>query len=142
MFDGTLWSAPDVVTYSIPDRSENLSPIANAGDDQTVDDSADCTGSSYTEYSCEDCDPEVLELDGSGSYDPNGDDITYYWSEASGELAISMPYSAFTEVTTPEMAADLSTTNTTVWTVTLDVADCAISSSDTITITYECTGER
>jgi hypothetical protein len=57
--DGLVDSAPDPVVIS---THENLPPMANAGGDQTV--------YSYNQV----C------LDGSGSSDPNGDEITYSWS--------------------------------------------------------------
>lgn len=140
--DGEYWSAPDVVIYTITDPDENTSPVANAGSDQTIEETAECSGSSYTELVCDDCEESTVELDGSGSYDPDGDDISYYWSESSGELSFDMPYSAYTETTTPEVPAEYDTTTTSEWTVNLDVADCEFSATDTMTITYECTGER
>jgi hypothetical protein len=57
--DGTSDNAPDIVIIS---THENLPPVADAGEDQPV--------YGYNQV----C------LDGNGSYDPNGDDITYSWS--------------------------------------------------------------
>ncbi len=47
---------------TVPDEDPNGTPVADAGTDKTV--SADNT----------------IVLDGSGSYDPDGDQITFHWS--------------------------------------------------------------
>ncbi|TQV82812.1 PKD domain-containing protein [Aliikangiella coralliicola] len=56
--DGELDSEPDTVMIS----TFNMRPVANAGDDQSVDIM------------------ELVKLDGTGSYDSDGDDLTYRWS--------------------------------------------------------------
>ena len=56
--DGTVDSAPDVVSIS----TQNQRPVANAGPSQTVAAGA------------------PVQLDGSGSSDPNGDALTFKWS--------------------------------------------------------------
>ncbi|MCW9017511.1 MAG: PKD domain-containing protein, partial [Kangiellaceae bacterium] len=56
--DGDLDSQPDTVMLT----SQNLKPVAEAGDDSEAK-----TG-------------DLVTLDGSLSYDPNGDDITYHWA--------------------------------------------------------------
>jgi hypothetical protein len=57
--DGEVNSTPDTVVIS---THENLPPVADAGDGRTV--------SVY----------DTVCLDGTGSYDPNGDDVSYNWS--------------------------------------------------------------
>src|SRR4030042_2438407 len=59
--DGKLDSAPDAVTIS----TENSKPVANAGPDQEV-----FVG-------------QMVNLDGSGSTDADGDPLTYRWSFTS-----------------------------------------------------------
>ncbi len=49
--------------------SANTLPVADAGDDQTVPPNT------------------VVTLDGTGSYDPDGDTITYAWEQVSGPTA-------------------------------------------------------
>lgn len=142
VYDGVLWSAPDIVTYTTGDREDNHGPVANAGDDQTIDAEAECTGSSYTALTCEDCAGETLELDGSTSYDPDGDDLNFYWSEPTAAVTIITPYSPYTQVTTPPIAATFGSTTTTQWTLYLDVSDCASSANDSLLITHNCTGKR
>lgn len=51
----------------------NTPPVADAGEDQTVTASPDGTA-------------QVI-LDGTGSYDPDGDDLTYAWFLNGGEIA-------------------------------------------------------
>lgn len=133
-------SAPDVVTYTFVDPSENSSPVANAGDDQTIDNEPDCSTASYV-WTCEDCPSDKVTLDGSASIDEiDGDELDFYWTEATGELTLSSPTSVTTEAVTPTFASTYNTTITKTWTVDLTVSDCSESDSDSVTVTYTCTG--
>ncbi len=140
VFDGELWSAPDVVSVTIPDRSENTSPVANAGDDQSIEAEAECDLVSYGVHECEDCEGETIELDGTSSNDPDGDELNYYWSDATGELYIHTPYASYTQVTTAAAATTVGSTTTTTWEVNLDVSDCDYSDNDTVNVTFSCEG--
>ena len=67
----------EVLTRTV--RTGDLAPVADAGPDQTLPAAATVT------------------LDGSGSYDPNGDKITYQWRQSGGPaVALSSPTSAVT----------------------------------------------
>ena len=61
--DGALVSFPDTVLVSV----NNQSPVADAGSDQLNIDAG-----------------TLVTLDGSGSYDPDGDSVGYHWSQVSG----------------------------------------------------------
>ncbi len=138
VFDGELWSAPDVVSYTLPDSSANNAPTANAGDDQSVSAETTCDMVSYGVHECEPCPADTVDLDGTSSQDVDGDEINYYWSDTTGELTIHTPYASYTQVTTPEASGEVGTTVTTEWTVNLDVSDCMYSDTDSVTVTYEC----
>lgn len=139
--DGTNWSAPDIVSYTFTDESANNRPVANAGEDQTIEASPECSTASYS-WSCEDCPSEDVELDGSASDDPaDGDEIDFLWTDPSGELTIGSAYSPVTEVLTPSFASTYNVAVVRTWEVTLAVSDCADSDTDTVNITYTCTGE-
>jgi outer membrane protein OmpA-like peptidoglycan-associated protein len=67
----------EVLTRTV--RTGDLAPIADAGPDQTLPGAATVT------------------LDGSGSYDPNGDKITYQWQQIGGPaVTLSSPTTAIT----------------------------------------------
>jgi Cleaved Adhesin Domain/Secretion system C-terminal sorting domain/K319L-like, PKD domain/Bacterial Ig domain len=85
-------------------------PVADAGDDFGV-----VSGSEGT-------------LDGSGSYDPDGDDISYLWG-SSPDIVISDPTSAITQFTAPIVMDD------TDYTVTLTVSDGQGNTSDFVIVT-------
>ncbi len=138
--DGTQFSAPDVVTYTFVDPTLNSRPVSNAGDDQTIDNEPDCATASYT-WTCDDCPSDKVTLDGSASVDEvDGDELDFYWTESTGELALSAPSSVTTEAVTPAFAATYNTTITKTWTVDLTVSDCSESDTDQVTVTYTCTG--
>ncbi|MBM4366766.1 MAG: hypothetical protein FJ102_11170 [Deltaproteobacteria bacterium] len=140
VYDGEQWGAPDVVTYTFVDVTENEKPIANAGDDQTITNEPDCETASYV-FTCEDCPADSVTVDGSASTDDNGDELDFYWTESTGELTVAAPFSPTTELTTPAFAAEYNTAITKTWTVDLTVSDCADSDTDQVTITYTCTGD-
>lgn len=141
--DGTDWSAPDIVTFTVVGESVNNAPIANAGDDQSIETDADCAvGTSYA-WNCEDCAGETLDLDGSSSYDPDGDDVTFLWSEATGVVDFESPRSPLTGATVPGVPAEFAVETTVVYDITLAVADgCGAVGSDGLQITYTCLGLR
>ncbi len=60
--DGENWSEPDYCSITV--ASENSAPIADAGDSSAL---SPCT-------------PPDFHLDGWGSYDPDGDALTYAWT--------------------------------------------------------------
>lgn len=141
--DGTEWSAPDIVTFVVLSESLNTPPVANAGDDQSIEAEADCTiGLSYS-ATCESCPEEELELDGTASYDPDGDDVTFLWSEATSTVDIALPSAPSTYVTVPEVPAEYRVDTVVTYDVTLAVTDaCDATGTDTMTITYQCTGTK
>ncbi len=65
--DGQLNSSASVI---ITVQRLNIAPIANAGSPQTVQST------------------DIVSLDGSGSYDPNGDPISYLWQQTGGPTAV------------------------------------------------------
>lgn len=138
--DAVGCSAPDIVTLTFVDPSENNPPTANAGDDQTITSEPDCSTASYV-WTCEECPADSVTVDGSASIDSqDGDELDFYWTETSGELTIAAPASPTTEVSTPSFASTYGTAITKTWDVKLTVNDCSESDDDTVTITYTCTG--
>lgn len=143
--DGKLTSAEDVVTMTVTDPGTNHAPVANAGSDQSISASADCTSSDYV-WSCQPCDAQKVTLDGSSSTDADGDNLSYHWYDDTDSAAsaptIDSPYTAYTVVHTPQVDATYGTAKSTTMTVTLQVADCSSTDSDDVTITVACTGAK
>ena len=138
--DGSEWSAPDLVSLSIGEIAQNSRPIANAGDNQEIEVSADCESSSYSS-DCGNCAQSVVTLNGSGSIDPNGDSLSFLWTEEGTSLGILAPGSPMTDVIIP--SASLSSPTATInqtYQFSLMVSDCERSDDDSVTVTYSCTG--
>jgi len=92
----------------------NQAPIANAGTDQTV--------TSGT----------LVNLDGSASFDPDGDPLTYQWTQTGGPVVtLSGPTSVNPAFTAPQVQTS------TVLTVQLTVTDGLATSVATVRITVE-----
>jgi hypothetical protein len=117
--DGQLSSAPDTVTVTVQSAAANNQvPIAVAGADQTVEEGL------------------VVTLDGSGSSDPDGDSITYQWTQVSG---IPVTLSDATSVN-PDFIAPTGLTHNEVLTFELLVSDGQVSSTiDSVDITVIAT---
>jgi MYXO-CTERM domain-containing protein len=108
--DGTL-SATDTVSISVRNVAQNRAPVANAGPDNAVDESASVT------------------LEGGGT-DPDGNPLTYAWSQLSGpNVALTGGNTANPTFTAPSVATD------TVLMFQLTVSDGTLSHSDTVSIT-------
>jgi len=109
--DGQLDSSPDTVTIFVI-SSVNNAPSADAGDNQDkfVND--------------------LVTLDGSGSFDPDGDTITYSWTQLTGPTVILSDSTAISPSFTTEKIGT--------YTFQLIVNDGEFDSSpDTVTITVK-----
>ena len=105
--DGNTATDTSLVEISLP---SNPAPIADAGPDQTAERTS-VVGAEVT-------------LDGSGSYDPDGDPLTYGWTWAGGSASGVSP-----AVTMP-----MGTTE-----VTLEVSDGTLTDIDNVLITVQDT---
>ena len=108
-FDGTANSAPDTVDITIP---SNVAPLANAGADATV------TGSSNA------------SLNGTASSDPDGDPLTFAWTQTSGPLATLTGASS----ATPAFVAPAKTGAIQLMSFLLNVSDGVATANDTVDI--------
>ena len=98
----------------------NRAPVANAGPDQSVDELA------------------AVNLDGTGSSDPDGDTITYQWTEVGGStVTLTGADTATPSFTAPDV---LAANTPVVITFRLTVNDGALSRSDDVAITVNDVG--
>ena len=138
--DPTQCSAPDIVSYTFVDDTENNPPTANAGEDQSITADPDCTTASYV-WTCDECPADSVTLDGSASIDElDGDELDFFWTETTGEVTIAAPASPTTDVAIAAFASTYNSAITKSWNVKLAVNDCSETDEDSVTITYTCTG--
>lgn len=94
--------------------SNNRAPVANAGKDIEVHSPS-----------------TVITLDGSGSFDEDGDRLTYYWQQVSGpELGVNNEYSQYASVSIPDLG------NNEKYTFKLTVSDGKTTSQDQVVVSY------
>jgi len=141
VFDGEDWSAPDIVTWEMVDDKLNTAPTASAGEHASLELTATCSEDSYT-YDCEDCPAGEFLVDATESFDDDGDELSFFWWDDTGELTIDSPYTAVTAVHTPPLAAQYNTDISVGWNLNLRVSDCANDSETFIRLSVVCTGER
>ncbi|MBC8214964.1 MAG: PKD domain-containing protein, partial [Candidatus Marinimicrobia bacterium] len=108
VYDGMFYSEPDTVILTVVN---NDTAVANAGVDQVVVENT------------------VVELNGSGSYDLNNDDLTYNWA-APAPIVLTDTIPLFPTFTAP------ATGDSTTYAISLSVYDGSVSSEpDTVLIT-------
>ncbi len=135
--DGEVDGVPDYLVLSTVATSPNAAPVADPGADIVIDSSAYCVGAS-----CSPCGDRTLTLDGSSSYDPDHDPLDFQWAVITGTgTTLEADINDVASLTIPELATSVGSTTTALYEVRLTVGDCESSSSDTVTITFHCTGD-
>ena len=101
----------------------------------------DCPLNPYGLPVCQACSPTVFALDGSGSFDADGDAISFFWGTTAPSASIATPDQEVTSITLPALLPTQGQTLGTTAEVQLFVSDCQGSVSlDTVTVGVTCTG--
>jgi len=105
--DGELSSSSTVTVHVVAANPTNTIPVADAGLSQTVEEA------------------DFVYLDGTGSFDADGDALTYQWSQASGPSVVLSDNT----VSTPSFTAPVGLENNEVLVFSLVVDDGVVSST-------------
>jgi hypothetical protein len=135
-------TASDGVILEVGPPPDDQPPVADVGPDLVFVDTVVCTADAYGNYVCPDCPTASATLDGTASTDLEGDPINYLWTVLSGTGTPTPPDAATATLSLAGATAAFGVPTTTTWEVELVTSGTcdALSSSDTLTITYECTG--
>lgn len=143
VFDGTTWSAPDLVSLTLAERAANSAPMVDAGADRVeAAGDADCEPDGYV-YDCEDCPAFRVDLGADGSItDADSDPFTLAWVLVDGAATIThddrFPTQAVLDETTPDEPGACTETP---FTFQLTVEDCPHAVvTDEVIISAECCG--
>jgi predicted RNA-binding Zn-ribbon protein involved in translation (DUF1610 family) len=127
---------------TVTTRSTNTAPVADAGGDTTVTTTSLCTSDGYS-YVCDVCGYEGVVVDASVSTDVDGEPLSYLWSVVSGDVGFDDDTSAAPTLTLVGSDGEYGATISDSFELSVQVTDCiGYASSDTVTITLECTGEE
>ncbi len=133
--------AVEQLAVEVEERDGNGVPSADAGEDQVEASESLCFVDAYGVTICPACAGAVFTLDGTGSADPDGDALTWFWGTSSSGSFITTPAQAVTTITTPPVTTTQGVTTTTTITAQLFVSDClGAVSLDTVTLESSCTG--
>jgi hypothetical protein len=142
--NGTESSSPSSLSLVITERPFNNNPTPDPGEDESASATADCVAISYGAggYDCDACSDYDFELDGSASDDPDDDWVEDpAWVILSGDASITNDDTWTPTVTVTGPDGEYGVTNSEVVEVELTVTDCmGAMGSDTIMLTYSCTG--
>jgi len=143
VFDGALWSVPDLLTVTAGERATNSPPTAIAGSNIVHDaGTGECELSGYN-YNCTACTPVTLTIgDLAQVSDGNNDPLTYSWNVLSGDATISDPESLETTATfSGATPTEPNACEDTVYELELVVEDCpGAGVNDIIEVTMTCCG--
>ena len=122
----------------------NESPYADAGPNLTYNQTVVCNVGPYS-TTCPACGPQTLTLDGSGSYDNDGDPLLVTWTGVTtiggGSQNVLDGSSLTTDVQLNGLTTTRFNTASTTYIFTLIAYDCAGEmDSDTVVVTWNCTG--
>lgn len=144
LFNGYEYSEPETITVKVVERTYNNNPSAYAGPDESYSEASVCWPVSYgAYYTCNDCGEHEFELDGTGSSDSDGDELTYEWVITDGEAYASIADETTTTptVTVSGVGTSYGSANTVVVEVTLTVTDCmGATNQDIVQLSYTCDG--
>ena len=150
--DGECESTPYQFDVEISIRPSNNPPVPDADGTAWYNGTAPCTQSGQ-DWWCTGCDEVEVTIDGSGSTDPDGDPLSFYWEnlydpnhpgwESYSRAEIDDPYAEIVTATLRDASAEYQQQTPHQYEFMLTVTDCMgeeVSLASSFGIVYNCEG--
>ena len=145
VFDGEVWSDPDLVTLNLAERSFNQAPEVSITTPSLIEAGDACCEQTWgNQVNCSSCDTESAQFDDLVDiYDADGDPLTILWESLDGDILIADPTAVGTqflfEDSDPGYNGNCDDNS---YVLELTVRDCTGAITvETVTQTLECCGE-
>ncbi len=145
VFDGEVWSDPDLVTLNLAERAFNTAPVVTITTPSLIEAGEACCEQVWgNQVHCDSCATESSQLDDQVNItDPDGDPITILWESLDGDILIADPTALGTQFLFEDSKTGIGgSCDDSDYVLELTVRDCTGAITiETVTQTLECCGD-
>lgn len=134
-----IFTEMDEVTFEVVGADANQAPIADAGSYDPIIVNTTCTNDGDS-WDCEPCVGHEIEVDGTASFDPEGDFVSYAWTVTGDAFSLDTPGWQTSLAVLPDMEGAIGSGVSYTYEVMLEVSDCVGSTMDVAEFEVICRG--